>query len=422
MPETTTTRTILILGASYAGLGSAHYLLKYVFPRLPTDITYQVVLVDPSSKWYQRHASPRAAAGPDLVSADLLFLDIAPGLKQYGENFRFVQGKAVEWDVEGRQVKIEMAGGNGEEVVVGYHALILATGTKSFSPLFSLQGGGHEEIQDALSSMHGRLATAKSIVLAGGGPAGVETAAEFGEVLNGAAGWFASRPKQIKTEITVITNAAKLLPELRESSAKAAEGYLARVGVDVRYHTKVASAQALEDGKTRVVLHDGEEMVVDVYVPAMGVRPMSEYVPARLRDEKGYVRQNEGTLRVDGAGARVYAIGDVGAYSQNRIYDILEGVPVLATNLERDLVAAREGDGEGVAVAVGKDRMFTPLTTELQIVPVGRSKGVGAIFGWWVPSWFVWMLKGRDYMVPKGPEQVDGRRWGKEVPWKVKEQ
>jgi hypothetical protein len=34
---------------------------------------------------------------------------------------------------------------------------------------------------------------------------------------------------------------------------------------------------------------------------------------------------------------------------------------------------------------------------ETQLVPIGRSKGVGALMGWEVPSWVVWAIKGRDY-------------------------
>ena len=62
-----------------------------------------------------------------------------------------------------------------------------------------------------------------------------------------------------------------------------------------------------------MVLHDGEELDADIYIPATGVRPMSEYVPQDLKDKKGYVINNESTLRVDAAGPRVYAVGDVGS-------------------------------------------------------------------------------------------------------------
>ena len=78
-------RNIIFLGASYAGLAASHYFLKHVYPQLPTDakIKYQVLIIDPSAKWYMRHASPRAIASEEKAPADKVFLDIEPGYRQY---------------------------------------------------------------------------------------------------------------------------------------------------------------------------------------------------------------------------------------------------------------------------------------------------------------------------------------------------
>jgi apoptosis-inducing factor 2 len=141
------------------------------------------------------------------------------------------------------------------------------------------------------------------------------------------------------------------------------------------------------------------------------LRRRSEYVPAHLKNKDGYVIQNESTLRIDAAGPRVYALGDIGSYSTGGIFDIMQGLPVLETNLKRDLLAAHR---DSSAIPEGQDRMYTKNEKEMQIVPVGPSKGVGAIFGWRVPSIFVWLLKGRDYMIPKGSECINGSRWKKE--------
>ena len=45
---------------------------------------------------------------------------------------------------------------------------------------------------------------------------------------------------------------------------------------------------------------------------------------------------------------------------------------------------------------------------------MGRGKGVGAFGGWRVPSWFVWMIKGRDYLSSMAPDVVSGKKWAKE--------
>ena len=74
----------------------------------------------------------------------------------------------------------------------------------------------------------------------------------------------------------------------------------------------------------------------------------SEFVPAHLLNDRGYIIQNQSTLCVDAAGARVYALGDVGTSSPG---GILATLPVMETNLKRDLLAAHadpEAKPEGI--------------------------------------------------------------------------
>ena len=412
MPET---RNIVILGASYGGLGSAHYFLRHIFPKLPQDdkFVYQAVLVDPSSKFYMRPASPRGVASAELMPEKALFHDLQSALEQYGDKVRFFQGSATSWSVEDRVVTISKP--DGKKVTLPYHALILATGTKASSPLFSQQGTAHTEIQEALHAVHKQLTNAKRIVIVGGGATGVETSGEIGELLNGTPGWFCSRPSNPKAEVTLVTSSSRLLPNLRPSIGAQAEVYLNRVGVDVQYKTKLTSTKTLDNGRTEITLDNGESITADLYIPAMGTTPMSSYVPPHLLDDKGYIHTNAKTTRVDNAGPRVYAVGDVATYSDNGILAINDSIPVLETNLQRDLLAAhRDTD----AKPTGPDREYKPNLKETQIVPVGQSKGVGAVFGWRVPSWFVWLVKGRDYMAPRGVDFVMGKQWAKESSWK----
>ena len=233
------TRNIIFLGASYAGLGATHYFLKHVYPHLPTSptIKYQVILINASPKWYLRHASPRAIADTNLMPNEKILIDIEPGFKQYGDKFKFIVGKATSWDPEKRVLFISEPA--GKETAISYHSLVLATGSKSHSAIWSSYGNGHEEIEAALADANAQVKAAKSIVIAGGGPAGVETAGEVAKYLNGSPGWFQSRPKNPKAQITLITSADKLLPRLRPALAKEAERGLNRLGVEVKYNTKV---------------------------------------------------------------------------------------------------------------------------------------------------------------------------------------
>lgn len=97
------------------------------------------------------------------------------------------------------------------------------------------------------------------------------------------------------------------------------------------------------------------------------------------------------------------------------IPEIMNEVPVLASNMKRDLLVAHSGDLS--AKPKGADRIYVPETRELQVVPVGRGGGVGAAFGWRLPSFFVWLVKGRDYMVGKSVGRLYGENEVKEVKW-----
>jgi len=403
-------RNIIVVGASFAGVSAAHYVLKHVLPSLPKEGKYRLVLINPATHMFHVMAVPRLVASPELLPPSKAFNSIEDGFKQYGKDrFSFIQAKATNLNTAERTLTFQTA--SGAEDRLPYHALILASGTRTSAPYLSSQTNPHEETKKALSDINSQIKKAKTIIIGGGGPAGVETAGEIGEAMNGTAGWFASRPSKQKVEITVITGAERLLPVLRPASAQQAETYLNRVGVDVVYNTRITSASTQADGKTKVILSNGKEMEADVYIPATGTIPNSEFVPKQFLDEKAFVITNV-QMRVDKASS-LYAVGDVASYGRGGILDMFEAVPVLGTNLKRDLLASDAGQQP-----TGGDRSHKPLTAEGQLVPIGRSKGVGAFNGNKLPSMMVWAIKGRDYMLGQSPEIISGKKWTKEKSWK----
>ncbi|KAJ8126840.1 hypothetical protein O1611_g6798 [Lasiodiplodia mahajangana] len=200
--------------------------------------------------------------------------------------------------------------------------------------------------------------------------------------------------------------ADKLLPVLNKWRALEAETLLNKVGVDVVYNVSVVSSSADADGKTTVNLSNGEQWTADVYIPAWGTTPNSEYVPADFKNDRGYVKTNGTTLRADAAGPRVYVAGDVGDYSRGGFHNLYGAIPVLATNIKRDLLAAATSDNP-TAQPEGPDRPFTLNNSETQAVPISPG-GVGAVNGWRLPSFLIWLLKGRNYMIGNIPVTVNG--------------
>ena len=138
-----------------------------------------------------------------------------------------------------------------------------------------------------------------------------------------------------------------------------------------------------------------------------------------LLNERGYLATNASTLRVDAAGPRVYGFGDVASYSRNNMWDIMGALPVLAVNLKRDLLSFNPANAGGKPKGI--DREYKPDTKESMLVPIGSGGGVGAMMGWRMPSFFVGMLKGKDFMLGmSGVPTLNGSRI-KEVKWTAQE-
>lgn len=407
-------KNIVILGGSYGGVSTAHYLLKHAVPHLPDKESYQVVIVSASSQAMCRPACPRALISDDMFPQEKLFVNIPKAFEQYPKgSFRFIHGTAAELDHTNRTVSISLAIGNTEKI--DFYALVIATGASTPSPLLGLNRD-EDHLRTNWTAFRQALPTAKNIVIVGGGPAGIETAGELGEFLNGRAGWFSSKLANPKVPITVVSAGSKILPALRPTIAKKAEEYLAKVGVTVIKNARVKTVTPHGAGtdsattKATLTLEDGKTLDADLYIPATGMRPNTGFINEALLTTDGRVDTNASTLRVDKAGSRVYAVGDAASYARPAIHLILSAIPVLCANIKRDLLLA-SGDEKS---SVGGERVFKEDTRETQMVPVGKSMGVGAAMGYQLPSFMVWLIKGRDYWLWTTGGLWSGKQWAKE--------
>jgi NADH dehydrogenase FAD-containing subunit len=429
-----TKKDIVIVGGSFTGIPTAHYILRHIIPALPNPETYHVTLIDPSTKWVHRIAAPRSLVSEKLLPRSKWMLELKDGFTEYKPGqITIVQGTAVGINTSARTVTIELH--EKETSTLEYYALVIATGAASATPLYS-SPYNYTVTESAIEAFQAKLSAAKSIVIAGGGPAAVETAGELGHYLNGPAGWFSARPSSIKTKITLVTSSTQLLSVLRPALGKKAETLLNKVGVDVIYGTAVASTVPELAGQldsnagienvaapAKITLANGEILEADLYIPAYGLKPNSSWISPDLLDAKGSVNTSA-ALRVDQAGPRVYAVGEIANYGVGGAMEAqMHALPVLFVNIKRDLlhdskVQAAGGDEKAVPVT-GKDNLFVKgKLGETQLVPVGLSKGVGALFGWKLPSFFVWFVKGRGYLTDTNVPNLKGELAKSEQKWK----
>jgi len=378
---------IVILGGNFSGVNTAHYLLRHVLPLLNsnTDKTaYKVTLVSPSDHTFYKVGAPRALVGSNKTELHAVFSSITEGFSSYPTStFTFILGSAIAVDAATQTITIK----NEKQETVHYDSLIIATGTTSNSPLWTL----HNSLSDttsAFETLNASLDTAKTILIAGAGPAGVETAGEIGYKYKGTG-----------KDITLFSGQDAVLSYLQHPTvSRIAESKLSALGVKTVHKVRVVSSSFV-GGKTEVVLSDGTKRTIDLYIDATGGSPNSSFLPATWLDDRKKVLADATTLRVKAAGKNVYSIGDVASFSKGNIMDSIWAVPALGYSVYEDL------SNGGKAL---KEKRYKPMGKPMGFVPIGPKGGVGVVFGWRVPSWLVWLAKSRTFFIEKAPGLATG--------------
>ena len=127
--------------------------------------------------------------------------------------------------------------------------------------------------------------------------------------------------------------------------------------IKVNSHTREGNQEVL-------TLSDGTTKKVDVYIEATGDRPNSKFVPAAWLNEKGFVKNDPQTLRLDVAGVQnVYAFGSVGSYSDGSVLDTKFALKPVLESIKLDLL----GKGES---------HINPLRLALLSTPFHLSQGL----------------------------------------------
>lgn len=291
------TKTVLILGGSYAGLYIAHHLLK----GQPSDV--KVILVSANSNFYWNMASVRAVVAEASIKDSQLFCPLSQILARYPpSSYELVVGAATASDFAAKTVTVD-GGGSGRQI--RYDHLVLATGarTTDCSPAAHRRmpwkaDGSYEEVLDALHATAAKISAASHVVVAGAGATGCELAAEIA---------FDNPSRQTRKEVVLLCADAEVLNG--DSIAAATRAELRKLGVQVSTDARVEAVREAAGGRTEVVLAGGETIVTDLYLPTMGLVPNTGYVDGRYKGEKRFVLVDE-CLRVEGAEG-VWAAGDV---------------------------------------------------------------------------------------------------------------
>ncbi|PYH87563.1 FAD/NAD(P)-binding domain-containing protein [Aspergillus ellipticus CBS 707.79] len=396
--------TIVILGASFAGLPLSHTLLAHNRNTTNPSQKIKLILINPTPTFYWAIAAPRILTKPTFFSPDQYLLPIEAGFKAYSpDEFEFVLGRATSIDSTTKHVSVALVDGKagGEVRNIGYDSLVLATGCapKATAEISQLGDGestgevfpfkspvGADDTQTAIEAAQRIIAGAKKVVIGGAGPIGIETAGEFADLVS-----------ERGVEVTVVSGTERVLSMLKPGASSAAEAALVGKGVRVVRGRKVASVsvnEAAGGGKYIVHLDNGDTIDTDIYIPTTGVVPNNEYIPPAALDPYGWVRVDK-ELRVEGLEG-VYAAGDITMHSQRLAFKAGEMAVVVGANLIADVVGA------------GKRKTYEQGTSILMLVPIGAGSGTGQMFGWVPWACLVRLVKGRDFLVGRARQVVFG--------------
>jgi NADH:ubiquinone reductase (H+-translocating) len=364
---------IVIAGGGYIGMYTARRLERLLRPGEAT-----VTVVDPRGYMTYQPFLAEAAAGtvePRHV--------IAP-LPRVLRRTTVLTGKIVRIDPASRQAVFAPA--HGPQRVLPYDVLVLAAGSVSrVPPVAGLAeyGAGFKTIGEAVhlrNHVLSQLAEAASagdpavraaalrFVVVGGGFAGVEAVAELQSLAEAAVRF---HPALDRSELrwVLVEATGRILPELDERLGQWTLRALRRRGVDVRLHTRLASAA---DGTVR--LDDGTEMAAGTLVWAAGVRPSPLGADAGLpADDAGRIMVGA-DLAVTGRPG-VFAAGDIAA-----VPDLTRPGEFCAPNAQHAVrqakVLARN------IVAFGRGDRLTPYRHAYagSVAGLGHHQGVAQVY------------------------------------------
>lgn len=383
--------TVVIVGGSYSGIEVAHSILKEISGT-------KVVLINPSRNLYFNVAAPRILAKPSAIAPEKYSLPFEKQFEKHSSSsFEFVHGIATSIDKGAKTVSVE----GSESRIIAYDYLVIASGSTTSSTVGQsgivapFKPTATDDLDATIKKTQDAIVSAKSIIIGGGGPVGVEFAGEIAE---------ASSRSNGEKSITLVSATKQLLPVLKASAGKAAQQLLQSKGVKVLAQRRVEKAEHdATSGKWTVTL-DGDEVIeADIYISTTGVIPNNQFIPPEFLTSAGWVEVDDG-FRVksntdsDKEGASplpIYAIGDITKHDARLLLSVAGQTPILVANLKADILKQ------------GKRLTYTPSTSiDTMLVPVGASTGTGQIYGWVVWGFLVGLMKGRDFLVWKAPSLI----------------
>ena len=379
-------KRIVIVGGGFAGTAVADRLERI----LGNDRDVEICLFD------RENFSVFTPLLPEVPSGALEAKHIVSPLRARLRRTAVRQAEVRAIDVERREI---VAGHCPmcAEYVVGFDYLVLALG--SVTNFFGLPGVAErartmKSLADGANLHHAvigkfehadlepdRAARRRllTFVVAGGGFAGVETAAELNDFVRASGRYYPGiSPGDVR--VILVHAGERILPEVSPSLSAYALRKLRSRGVEVQLRTRIQGCDA-----ERVRLSTGEDVEGDTLIWTAGVSPHPLLASVDVPRDAGGRIAVDSTLAVPGRPG-VFALGDCAA-----VRDPITGAPYPPTAQ----YAIREGRmvADNIAAAIrgeaGRPFRYEPLG---MLASLGRHSAVAEILGFKFSGSVAWWL------------------------------
>lgn len=379
-------KRILILGSGFGGLYTALHLEKKLRNRSDVEVT----LVNRENFFLFTPMLHEVAAG------DLDVTHIVNPVRKLLRRTHFFNANIKSIDLKTRRVIVVHANDTHEHEL-SYDYLVLALGSvtnfynlpglpenaltmKSLSDAIRLRSRLISNLEQAVleSSGQGR-SPLLTVVVVGGGFAGVETIASVNDFVREAITFYPGLKEQ-ELRLVLVEATDKILPELGLKLGAYAREKLAARGIEFMMNSAV---QGFSEGKLR--LSDGSTIETDLLVWTAGVSPNPLLKTLDCSKERGRLRTNKFLELEEYPG--VWALGDCAA-----VPDPVSGKfcpPTAQHALRQGTLAARN-----ILAAINGDaRHEFKFRTIGALASIGKRTGVARILGInfsGFPAWWLW--------------------------------
>ncbi len=273
---------LVIIGAGFAGMYAALSAarLREIQGVSPETLEIALVAPEPTLVIRPRLYEPK----PETLTAPLL--DVLKAV-----DVVYVQGRAEAVDTAARAVDIATA--DGTRIALAYDRLVVASGSRLFRP--SIPGLAEhafsvDQLDDAIAldrhlrSLADRPASAArdTVVVAGGGFTGIETATEMPARLRAILG------EQARPRVIIVERNAAIAPDMGAGPRPIIEEALRKLGVETRLG---AGVEAVEGTGVTLINGDRIDSMTVIWAAGMRAAPLAAQIPGE--------RDNFGRLLVD---------------------------------------------------------------------------------------------------------------------------